>query len=59
MEHKLTKKENFLRVMHGQIPEYVPVYSQNMVCKPGEYLTNMLFEPSVMRMRKNADGTLV
>ncbi len=58
MEHKLTKKENFLRVMHGEIPEYVPQYSQNPICKPGEYLTNMLFEPSVMKMKKNPDGSL-
>ena len=42
MAAHLTEKENFLRVAHGEIPEYVPVVSKKsfeeppliMICDP-------------------------
>ncbi len=55
----LTKKENFLRVMHGEVPEYVPIYHQSISKRdPVESLTNLLFEPSCLKSHKNPDGSL-
>jgi hypothetical protein len=45
----LTEKENYLRLMNGEIPEYVPTY----------WLVNWSCAPSAFRRKPGSDGTFV
>ena len=44
----LTPKENYLRVLHGEIPEWIPSYTQQPVPEGINATPSIMFEPSVL-----------
>ncbi len=52
----LTKKENYLRVLRGEIPEYIPEYTFGKMPGDTEEPTNWIVEPIVLRGERTATG---
>ncbi len=52
----LTAKENFLRCLHGEIPEYVPLYTMGMLFDGEGPPSDMLIEPLIVSEHRVRGG---
>ena len=58
VETMLTEKENYLRVLNGEVPEWVPQYTFGKM--PGSEVdpANVMIEPSLLCGHRDAGGGL-
>ena len=52
----LTPKENYLRVLHKEIPEYIPMYTFGKMPGDTEEPANALIEPALVIEHRLAGG---
>ena len=52
----LTPKENYLRCLRGEVPEWVPQFTMGMPLKPGEPPPDMILEPGIVNEHRMRGG---